>query len=127
MHAYLAHLLGDSGLSWQLYTEALKSDYIDIQGGTTKEGIHAGVMTGTVLFALRAFAGLDYSGEVLKLTPDLPPTWRSMRFGVGFKGDRYSFSITDGEVRILLEGASARKIRVRGRGIELKPGRWVAA
>jgi len=37
--------------SWDLYLEALTSDYIDIQGGTTKEGIHAGVMAGTVLMA----------------------------------------------------------------------------
>jgi HAD superfamily hydrolase (TIGR01509 family) len=125
VHAYLAHILGDSNLSWQLYTEALKSDYTDLQGGTTKEGIHAGVMTGTVLFALRAFAGLNHSGEMFKLNPKLPATWRSMRFGVDFKGDRYYFSIAPEIIQIKLEGTKEKTISVRGKEIPLQPDQWI--
>jgi trehalose/maltose hydrolase-like predicted phosphorylase len=127
VHAYLAHILGDKNLSWQLYTEALKSDYIDVQGGTTKEGIHAGVMTGTVLFALRAYAGLDYSGETLKLNPNLPATWRSMRFGVDFKGDRYVFSITPETIKIKLEGSEEKSIRVNEKELLLQTDQWIEA
>jgi beta-phosphoglucomutase family hydrolase len=94
VHAHLAWELGDKELGWQLYIQALESDYIDIQGGTTKEGIHAGVMTGTVFFALRAFAGLDLSGEKPKLSPNLPKHWREMKFNIGFKGKRYQFVVT---------------------------------
>jgi len=49
VHAQLANMIGEKQLSWQLYMDALTSDYNDIQGGTTGEGIHAGVMAGTVL------------------------------------------------------------------------------
>ena len=88
VHAHLAWVLGDEQLGWQLYTEALESDYIDIQGGTTKEGIHAGVMTGTVFFVLRSFAGLDLSGEKPELSPNLPAHWRELRFNIEFKGEK---------------------------------------
>jgi trehalose/maltose hydrolase-like predicted phosphorylase len=125
VHAYLANTLGDKNLSWQLYTEALKSDYADLQGGTTKEGIHAGVMTGTVLFALRAYAGLKYNGEMLKLDPRLPTTWRRMRFNLGFKGDRYFFSITPEIIQIKLESIKGKTVSVRGEEIPLQPDQWI--
>jgi trehalose/maltose hydrolase-like predicted phosphorylase len=104
VHAYLAYKLGDKDLSWQLYTEALKSDYIDIQGGTTKEGIHAGVMTGTVYFALRAFAELDLRGETPKASPNLPAHWRKMSFNIRYKGKEYKFLITPNKVDITTKG-----------------------
>ncbi len=100
VHAYLAYQLGDKDLSWQLYTQSLKSDYTDIQGGTTKEGIHAGVMTGTVYFALRAFAELDLSGEEPKVSPNLPSHWRKMSFNIQYKGKRYDFVVTPDDVEI---------------------------
>ncbi len=42
VHAQLAEMAQFHELSWQLYQEALYSDYRDIQGGTTAEGIHTG-------------------------------------------------------------------------------------
>jgi HAD superfamily hydrolase (TIGR01509 family) len=102
VHAYLAFLLDSKELGWQLYAQALASDYVDIQGGTTKEGIHAGVMTGTVFFALRAFAGIDFSGEILSASPNLPAHWREMKFNLGFKGKRYRFVIGLNDVELNL-------------------------
>ncbi len=93
VHSYLANLIGDKELRWQLYMEALTSDYTDIQGGTTKEGIHAGVMGGTVMAALRAYAGLDLTGEQVKIAPNLPKGWRRMSFNIRFKGEEYRFVI----------------------------------
>ncbi len=93
VHSYLANLVGDRELSWQFYLEALKSDYTDIQGGTTKEGIHTGVMAGTVILALKAYAGLDVSGEQIKIAPRLPAAWRKVSFSVEFRGDRYHFVV----------------------------------
>jgi len=100
VHAYLAGLLGEEQLCWQLYSQALESDYVDIQGGTTKEGIHAGVMTGTVFFALRAFAGIDFSDDTLSASPNLPSHWREMKFNLGFKGKRHHFVVGVGGVRV---------------------------
>jgi hypothetical protein len=37
----------DRTRAWQLFRQALESDVADVQGGTTQEGIHMGVMAGT--------------------------------------------------------------------------------
>jgi trehalose/maltose hydrolase-like predicted phosphorylase len=89
VHSRLASIAGNKEMSWQLYSEALASDFIDIQGGTTAEGIHAGVMAGTVLLALQNFAGLNLSHEVPKFNPDLPLSWEKLSFCLTFKGINY--------------------------------------
>ncbi|MCD4696368.1 MAG: beta-phosphoglucomutase family hydrolase, partial [Bacteroidales bacterium] len=94
VHAQLANMINDKKLSWELYQDALTSDYNDIQGGTTGEGIHAGVMAGTVLIALQSYAGLNLKGDDVKFEPNLPKHWRTMQFGFDFKGVRYKCKIT---------------------------------
>ncbi len=126
VHSYLANLIGDRELSWQLYVEALKSDYVDIQGGTTKEGIHTGVMAGTAVLALKAYAGLDLDGEQVSISPCLPAVWREVRFNVGFRGDRYYFVVTPQSVEVKVD--SARKetvdVIVRGHRTTITPQKW---
>jgi len=100
VHARLASLAGDREMSWQLYSEALASDYVDIQGGTTAEGIHAGVMAGTVLIAVSTFAGISFENEYLTLHPTLPDNWESLSFGLTFKGIRFDLKITKSSVFI---------------------------
>ena len=76
------------------------SDYADAQQGTTKEGIHTGVMAGTVLLALSAYAGLDVNGPEVSVAPCLPAQWRSIRFNVGFRGVRYYFEVDREKVAV---------------------------
>jgi beta-phosphoglucomutase family hydrolase len=94
VHARLASIAGNREMSWQLYSDALASDFVDIQGGTTAEGIHAGVMAGTVLIALTTFAGISFDQDVLSLKPSLPDAWASLSFGITFKGTRFNLKIT---------------------------------
>jgi trehalose/maltose hydrolase-like predicted phosphorylase len=110
VHSYLANLIGDRQLSWQLYLEALKSDYVDIQGGTTKEGAHIGVMAGTAVLALRAYAGLNLNGDRVCIDPRLPKSWRQMHFNFRFKGDGYSFVITPEKVEVSVDSSSKSEI-----------------
>ncbi len=112
VHSKLAALAGNHALSRELYNDALASDYTDIQGGTTAEGIHAGVMAGTVLIAITAYAGINFGGEILKISPALPETWEMMEFGFVFRGVAYRFRVchdsitidTDKEAEIELKG-----------------------
>ncbi|MCF6277462.1 MAG: beta-phosphoglucomutase family hydrolase [Anaerolineales bacterium] len=127
VHAYLAHVLGNKELSWQLYTKALKSDYMDAQGGTTKEGIHLGVMAGTIFFVLRAYAGIKFDKEILSVSPNLPRTWRKISFRLTFKGCDYAFIITPGKVRVKIEGKAAQIISLYGKEIALSPEKWQEA
>jgi trehalose/maltose hydrolase-like predicted phosphorylase len=100
VHSKLALLAGNMDLSWQLYSEALASDFNDIQGGTTGEGIHAGVMAGTILIALNTYAGVNLSGSLLEISPRLPDSWKSLEFGLTFKGVNYSLLISKSLVKV---------------------------
>jgi trehalose/maltose hydrolase-like predicted phosphorylase len=106
--------------------EALKSDYVDIQGGTTKEGIHTGVMAGTALLALKSYVGLSLSGERVGVDPGLPSAWREVRFNIGFKGDRYLFAVTPQRVEVKVEGVAGEAVEVLVRGCEtnVTPQKW---
>ncbi|MCK5821258.1 MAG: glycoside hydrolase family 65 protein [Bacteroidales bacterium] len=103
VHAYLANMLGDHDLGWQLYSEALESDYTDIQGGTTAEGIHAGVMGGTVLMTITSFAGINFKHSCLTINPNLPKKWKKLHFGMTFKKCHYQLAITPHEVELRIE------------------------
>jgi len=125
VHALLATRIGDRALGWELYREALVSDHDDIQGGTTAEGIHTGVMAGTVWITLRAFAGLSLGGETLSLSPRLPRGWRKLAFGLGFRGDRYRVEIRPGGVAIRARDARHGTVEVDGRAHPLGADRWI--
>ncbi len=100
VHAQLANMIGDKKLSWELYRDALTSDYNDIQGGTTGEGIHAGVMAGTILIAQQSYAGLNLKGDIVSFSPNLPDHWRNISFGFSFKETNYYCKISAKSLRI---------------------------
>ncbi len=102
VHAKLASMTGDEELSWKLYSQALESDFVDIQGGTTAEGIHAGVMAGTLMIALNTFAGIDLRREHLQINPKLPKAWKAMSFKLNFKGHEYQISIDTKQIKLKL-------------------------
>ena len=103
VHAQLANIINDSELSWDLYIDALTSDYNDIQGGTTAEGIHAGVMAGTLMIAISTYAGVDLRGNILKVNPMLPDHWKNIEFSLRFKGILYNFNVSQSSVEIITD------------------------
>lgn len=124
VHAYLAHMIGEDELGDRFYLQALTSDYQDIQDGTTREGIHIGVMGGTVLYALRALGGLNWENGYLILNPHLPPAWRELSFNFSFKGARYYVDISSDSARIKCDAQTTRSLMIRGKQLELTPGEW---
>src|SRR6185312_260692 len=61
----------DPASSWQRFLQALDSDLGDVQGGTTKEGIHMGVMSGTLDLLQRSYVGSSVRDGVLHFQPRL--------------------------------------------------------
>ncbi len=122
VHSRLAAMTGNAQLSWELYQDALGSDYVDIQGGTTGEGIHAGVMAGTILIALNTFAGVNYRDEYLAINPQLPHQWKKMAFKLNFKKVHFEFEITSDTLKVMVDKAT--KISVAGKVISIEPTIW---
>ena len=100
VHASLSNISGGRELSWKLFSEALSSDFQDIQGGTTAEGIHSGVMAGTVWLAMTSYAGLDLTQEQVRFSPNLPDHWRKISFRIAFKGVDYHCEVSKKGVKI---------------------------
>ena len=111
VHAQLAQIIGNEDLSWELYSDALASDFNDIQGGTTAEGIHAGVMAGTIMIALATFAGVDTRGEIVEVNPHLPKVWKSVKFEIDFKGVNYKFEVAHENVKLYCDKKCIVKFR----------------
>ncbi len=85
----------DPRRSWQFFLEALESDINDIQGGTTAEGIHAGVMAGTVDLVQRCYMGMETRGETVWFHPCLPEDLSSgLAFRFQYRGNWFSVKAT---------------------------------
>lgn len=100
VHAQLAEEVGFHDLSWKLYQEALHSDYQDIQGGTTAEGIHTGVMAATIYVTLTTYAGIDIKEDILTIHPNIPKYWQDIHFNLEHKGIQYTLTISKNTVQI---------------------------
>ncbi|MGM0218894.1 hypothetical protein IGI43_002004 [Enterococcus sp. AZ126] len=100
VHAQLAEEVAFHDLSWTLYQEALHSDYQDIQGGTTAEGIHTGVMAATIYVTLTTYAGIDIKKNNLTIQPNLPKNWTEMTFNVEHKGIHYDLTVSENAVQV---------------------------
>jgi trehalose/maltose hydrolase-like predicted phosphorylase len=108
-HAMVLANAGRTEESWDFYRKALISDLSDIQGGTTAEGIHLGVMGGCLKGVVTNFAGLDWHNDSLAIHPNLPAEWESLKFSVLIRGDRYYFDITDQELKLRVSGEAGEK------------------
>lgn len=117
VHAQLAAMVNDQDLAWELYQEALYSDYRDIQGGTTAEGIHAGVMAATLYIPLTTFAGLDIRKERVTFEPNMPAAWDGIRFQMTIRGIDFSVEVTKEEVVVTVNQDTT--IDVKGKTITL--------
>lgn len=102
VHSQLAEVVGNRELAWKLYQEALYSDYRDIQGGTTAEGIHTGVMASTLAVTLSDFAGLDIREDVISFEPHLPEKWNTLAFSFEKQGVKLEVSLSKESITILV-------------------------
>ncbi|MBO8092784.1 MAG: beta-phosphoglucomutase family hydrolase [Prosthecochloris sp.] len=110
VHAIISSYLHDGHqTAWKWFTEALKSDIYDTQGGTTQEGIHCGVMAGTLDVVTRYFAGISNTGGMLSVQPNLPAHWRSLDLSVTFRDTRYNISVTHRKVRVHMSEGPAEE------------------
>jgi trehalose/maltose hydrolase-like predicted phosphorylase len=98
--------------SWERFLIALESDVGDIQGGTTKEGIHLGVMAGTLDLMQRAYTGAQVRRGVLYFQPILADRLQGLSFPMQVHGTPIRVSVGDGELTVVITGGFSRPIRV---------------
>jgi alpha,alpha-trehalase len=128
VHAWLLART-DPGASWSLFLEALESDLCDIQHGTTREGVHMGVMASTVDLVRRRYAGVEPSEGSVSVDPRLPSQLATVRYSL-LVGDCWlDVSVVDEQLILSnrLGNEADVQVKLRGRTTMLSPGRSIEA
>jgi trehalose/maltose hydrolase-like predicted phosphorylase len=115
----------DPESSWERFLVALQSDVDDIQGGTTKEGIHVGVMCGTLDLVQRGYAGTHVREGILYFNPRLPRQLDGLSFSMQFQETPILVTLTGDRLTLAShpEGVSRPvSVGVRDDVRELCPG-----
>ncbi|KZK39814.1 glycoside hydrolase family 65 protein [Lactococcus cremoris] len=112
--------LGDFDEALDFLITAIGSDYYDIQGGTTAEGVHIGVMGETLEVIQNEFAGLTLRDGYFSIAPHLPKSWTKLKFSQIFKGCQVEILIEKGQ--LLLTASSDLLIKVYDEEVQLKAG-----
>ena len=103
---------------------ALKSDIDDVQGGTTKEGIHLGLMVGTVDLVQRCFTGLSIEDGVVGFDPMLPSALTLLKLRMRYQGNWLDIALDHHQLAITVSETWSRAVDVSVKGARhsLKPG-----
>jgi len=129
VHAVISKYIYSSEISWDWFMEAMHSDIEDTQGGTTIEGIHTGVMAGTLEVLKQDFAGLNMSSTPMKVDPELPAHWGEMKFSFTWQKIWFDLVIDQDRVNMTAyhKGDKVVPVQVFGKEYQLKPGMTVEA
>lgn len=98
-HAWVAARLGLVDLARDLFEHAASIDLRDNKGNA-RDGIHGAACGGLWQAMAFGFAGLHLTENGPALDPHLPPGWKRLRFSIRYQGERYTFTIEGGDVRI---------------------------
>jgi trehalose/maltose hydrolase-like predicted phosphorylase len=72
----------------------------DTQGGTTKEGIHLGVMAGTLDLVQRAYLGIEIRDDVVYFNPTLADRLDGLRMSIQVRRTPIVVSLDGSEITV---------------------------
>jgi len=102
----------DRARSWRLFTQALQSDFADVQGGTTPEGIHLGAMAGTVDLIQRCYLGIETRQGILWLNPRLPHELTRLRLGIRYHQASLCLEATHERLKVRVLHSATAPVRI---------------
>lgn len=110
--------------SWHNFKKALLSDFKDVQGGTTPEGIHLGAMVGTVSLILICYTGLNVSRHVVKFDPKLPENIKHIKFRLRSMKHWLDVKITEKSLQLTSHGGWEDPIEIAlpGKRVTIEKG-----
>src|SRR5262249_50448273 len=90
------------------FTRALGTDNAHAQRGPTTDGVHGGVMSGTLDVVQRLYLGAEVRGEVLHFSPRLIERLEGLSMAMQFRGTDIRVTVEGGRLTVLAaaEGAS---------------------
>jgi trehalose-phosphatase len=98
------------------FKQALDSDVVDIQRGTTAEGIHLAAMAGTIDLLQRCFTGLEIRRDRIMLGPMWPEALGELAFPFRYRGHRLQLRVIGRSATLSAEPSDAPPVTVECRG-----------
>ncbi|MFH5812163.1 glycosyl hydrolase family 65 protein [Companilactobacillus sp. FL22-1] len=117
VYASVDMAINECNAAWEKLKVAIKSDYDDIQGGTTAEGIHTGVMGAILTVITRDLAGVYWSDKMLTVEPKLPDEVTNLAFKQTYQGVKYHFTLQ--KDKLTIEADQSTLVKVMGKTVEL--------
>lgn len=109
--------------AWSYFWGALQSDVADSQGGTTAEGIHLGVMAGTIWLVQSMWAGISIHDQRIVINPRLPAGWTSIELKLIYRGHSVAVKASNQDVLVeLLNGAASQIFEIGNQHFRLSAG-----
>ncbi|MFO7824496.1 MAG: glycoside hydrolase family 65 protein [Cyclobacterium sp.] len=102
----------DQQRSWENFEAVLKSDFEDIQGGTTAEGIHLGAMAGSLDLVQRGFLGLEVGEEALWIKPPILEPLKKISIKVQYRRHWIAISLHEKKLTISFEEGWRNKVKI---------------
>lgn len=106
----------DRRRSAELFAQVLRSDLRDVQGGTTREGIHLGAMAGSIDLLFRGYSGIEVRDGVLRFKPSLPEGIDRVRFPIHVRGRWIDVELTGDTVQLSSERTPRPPLGIECRG-----------
>ncbi|HLU90127.1 MAG TPA: glycosyl hydrolase family 65 protein [Cyclobacteriaceae bacterium] len=102
----------DKEQSWENFETVLASDFEDIQGGTTPEGIHLGAMAGSLDLVQRGFLGIEVGEEALWINPFKLDPIKKVSLKVNYKRHWISVTLEGQKLTITFEEGWGDKVNI---------------
>lgn len=125
VHAVISGYMAAGDTAWDWFVEAMQSDIYDTQGGTTPEGIHCGVMAGTLDMITRYFAGIDFSKDIPEINPHLPKHWETLSMKLCHRNVWYDVELFQDKLKLTLRGRlkTSQIIKIQGKSLKFNAGK----
>lgn len=115
----------DPQRSWDMFKKSLRADVDDIQGGTTPEGIHMGIMAGTLDLMQRGFMGMEVRDDTLYFAPKPLPELEGLSFQMVYRNTPLRLKLENQTLKVSIEDGEFGQPTMIGVGddvIELQVG-----
>ncbi|BBX18490.1 trehalose-phosphatase [Mycolicibacterium duvalii] len=107
---------GDRRQAMSYFRQVMASDVIDIQKGTTAEGIHLAAMAGSIDLLQRCFTGLELRRDRIVVGPMWPTSLGRLTFTFRYRGHRLRISVAGRSATLSAEPGDAPPVIVESRG-----------
>lgn len=107
---------GNRHQAMEYFAQALASDIVDIQRGTTAEGIHLAAMAGSIDLLQRCFTGLEIRSDRIVIGPLWPKSLGPLEFTFRYRGHRLRLQVAGRGATLRAEPGDAAPVTVECRG-----------